>query len=65
MPILLNVLAKMKTEFYLEKEICMSNGRMESPGPNDLFKMLSQVTDMYKAAPHREVIGEMLVLSSK
>ena len=59
MPMIMTILKKMKTECYFEKEICLSNG------PTDLFKLLSQVTEMYRNAPHREVIVECLGLCSK
>ena len=58
-PLVMEVLQKMKTEFYLEKTVCLSHG------PVDLFKFLSQIVEMYKFCPQKDVIHNMLSLCFK
>ena len=43
MPMILEVLEKMKTEFYVEKNVCLSHGRTikTNVGPVDLFRFVS------------------------
>ena len=66
MPMILEVLEKMKTEFYVEKNVCLSNGnRLLSVGPVDLFRLLSSIVELYKYCPHRQVIDAMLSVCYK
>lgn len=59
MPLVMEVLEKMKKDYYVEKDVCLSHG------PLDLFKFISQVTEMYKYCPHTEVMHAMLSLVYK
>jgi len=58
-PLVMEVLEKMKSEIYLEKAVCLSHG------PVDLFKFLSQVVEMYRYCPQKDVIHHMLSLCFK
>lgn len=59
MPMILEVLEKMKKEFYVEKALCLSHA------PVDLFKFINQICDMYKYCKQKEVANGLLSLSYK
>ena len=58
-PMVMEVLEKMKKEFYVEKNVCLSHG------PVDLFRFVSQVTELYRYCPQKVVINGMLSLCFK
>lgn len=59
LPMTMKVLDKMKSEFFIEKEVCYCNG------PDDLFKILSEITNLYKMCPYKETITSMLSMCYK
>jgi hypothetical protein len=59
LPMMNKVLDKMKSEYFIEKGVCYSNG------PDDLFKILSEIITMYKICPYKDVITAMLGLCYK
>ncbi len=66
MPMIMEVLEKMKKEFYVEKSVCLSHGNSRlTSGPVDLFRFVTQVTDLYKFCPQPVVINSMLSLAYK
>lgn len=66
MPLIMTVLEKMKTEYEIEKGVCLSNGSQTlTSGPTDLFKFISQILDMTKYCSHSDVINSMLSLAYK
>lgn len=58
-PMVMEVLEKMKKEYYVEKNVCLSHA------PVDLFRFLHQVTDLYKYCPTKVVLNSMLGLCYK
>jgi len=59
LPMVGKVLHKMKSEYFVEKGVCYSYG------PEDLFKILSEIITLYKVCPYKEVILSMLGLCYK
>jgi hypothetical protein len=59
MPTVMEVLEKMKTETYTERDICLTHG------PVDLFKFIYQVFDGYQMCMEQDVCNALLGLSFK
>lgn len=55
----MEVIEKMKKDYYIEKSICLSNG------PADLFKVLNTVFDSYKLCPSEDMLNSLLGLIFK
>lgn len=66
MPLIIEVLDKMRTDIYVEKNVCLSHGsRIVMLGPIDLFKFVNQVIDLYKFCPQKEILNNMMSLAFK
>lgn len=59
MPMVMEVLETMRKKYYTEKTVCLSHG------PVDLFRLLSQITEMYKFCRAKIVWVSMLGLAYK
>ena len=59
LPMMMKVLDTMKKEYFIEKGVCYCHG------PDDIFKILSQITGLYKICPYQDVITSMLGLCYK
>jgi hypothetical protein len=58
-PMIGKVLDNMKSEFFIEKGVCYSHG------PDNLFKLLSEIIALYKVCPYKDVMMSMLGLCYK
>lgn len=68
MPMVVEVLQKMATDYYFEGKMCLSNGKfLITAGPTDLFKLLSGgvFSDIYKECPCLETANALLGLIFK
>lgn len=58
-PMMTKVLDRMKTEFFVEKGVCYCTG------PDDMFKILMEITTLYRLCPFKDTMTAMLGLCYK